>query len=176
MRLKLANREIEERVTMLALGVSTLALGLTPICLLFWLMQPKVLANPGILALRVAGAASYEPFLHAAEPSHLIGMPRHESPARLAQGGLQYRKAMTSAQRKAERVPSRPTQTRKTTKPTAGLAQYSDTHGLWNLRGQARSYESPAPAARRHQMRLDYFVVAQSRQDDFNARREEIAR
>ena len=72
MRLKLAHhvsiRDIKDRVTTLVLSASSLALAFAPIFFLFWLMQPKVLANPGISALRVAGAASYEPFLQDAEP------------------------------------------------------------------------------------------------------------
>ena len=103
MRLKLAHhvsmREIKDRVTTLVLGASSLALALAPIFFLFWLMQPKVLANPGIGALRVAGAASYEPFLHDAEPPQSAEPPRRELAARLTQHDPQYREAAISAQR-----------------------------------------------------------------------------
>ena len=103
MRLKLAHhvsmREIKDRVATLVLGASSLALALAPIFFLFWLMQPKVLANPGIGALRVAGAASYEPFLHDAEPPQSAEPPRRESAARLTQHDPQYREAAISAQR-----------------------------------------------------------------------------
>src|SRR3954462_15096394 len=72
-RLRLAHRlsmtEIKERVAMLALCLSSLALALEPTFFLFWLMQPKVLITPGIGALRVAGAASFEPFLQESPQS-----------------------------------------------------------------------------------------------------------
>ena len=61
-------RDFEDRVTTPVLSASSLALAFAPIFFLFWLMQPKVLANPGVSALRVAGAASYEPFLQDTEP------------------------------------------------------------------------------------------------------------
>ena len=80
---QISTRDIRDRVTTLVLGASLLALAFTPIFFLFWVMQPKVLANPGIGALRVAVAASYEPFLHDAEPSHFAEPPRRESAARL---------------------------------------------------------------------------------------------
>ena len=103
MRLKLAHhvsmRDIKDRVTTLVLGASSLALAFAPIFFLFWLMQPKVLANPGIGALRVAGAASYEPFLHDAEPPQSAEPPRRELAARLTQHDPQYREAAISAQR-----------------------------------------------------------------------------
>ena len=178
MRLKLAHHvsmgEIKDRVATLVLGASSLALALAPIFFLFWLMQPKVLANPGIGALRVAGAASYEPFLHDAEPPQSAEPPRRESAARLTQHDPQYREAATSAQRE----PPRPAQSRKTIKRALGFAQYSGGHRRWNGRGHARSYGSPVspPAAQRRRTRPDSFVVARSSQDDLNARRNEITR
>jgi hypothetical protein len=165
-------RETKEHVTTLALGLSSLALALAPILFLFWLMQPKVLVNPGIGALRVAGAASFEPFfqesLQSAEP------PRRESPARLAQDGPQVREAATSAKREQSRTAHR----RQTMKRAHGFAQYSGGHQRWNSPAHAKSYGAPAssPVAYRRQTRPDAFVVAQSWQDDFNTRREAIAR
>ena len=178
MRLKVAHHvsmgEIKDRVATLVLGASSLALALAPIFFLFWLMQPKVLANPGIGALRVAGAASYEPFLHDAELPQSAEPPRRESAARLTQHDPQYRAAAISAQRE----PPRPAQSRKTIKRAQGFAQYSGGHRRWNGRGHARSYGSPVspPAAQRRRTRPDSFVVARSSQDDFNARRNEITR
>ena len=131
-------REIKDRVTTLVLGGSSLALAFAPIFFLFWLMQPKVLANPGIGALRVAGAASYEPFLHDAEPPQSAEPPRRESAARLTQPDPQYREAAISAQRVSEREPSRPVRPRKTIKPAHGFAQYSDGH----RRGMAEGKQS----------------------------------
>ena len=154
MRLKLAHhvsmREIKDRATTLVLGASSLGLALAPIFFLFWLMQPKVLANPGIGALRVAGAASYEPFLHDAEPPQSAEPPRRESAARLTQHDPQYREAAISAQRVSKREPSRPAQSRKTIKRAHGLAQYSGGHRRWNGRGQARSYGSPVSPLAAH--------------------------
>ena len=92
--------EIKDRVTTLALGASSLALALAPIFFLFWLMQPKVLANPGVGALRLAGTASHEPFLDDAEPPQSAEPPRRESAARLTQHDPQHREAAISAQRK----------------------------------------------------------------------------
>ena len=155
MRLKLAHhvpmKEIKDRATTLVLGASSLGLALAPIFFLFWLMQPKVLANPGIGALRVAGAASHEPFLHDAEPPQSAEPPRRESAARLTQHDPQYREAAISAQRE----PSRPAQSRKTIKSARDFAQYSGGHRPWNGRGQARSDGSPVSplAARRRQTR-----------------------
>jgi hypothetical protein len=174
MRLKFAHhismREIKGRVTTLVLGASSLALALAPIFFLFWLMQPKVLANPGIGALRVAGAASHEPFLHDAEPPQLAEPPRRESAARLTQLDPQYREAARSAQPEPKRKASRTAQPRKTIKRGHGFAQYSGGHRRWNVRGQARSYGFPVSplAAHARQTRSDSFGVAQSRQDDFN--------
>ena len=100
---------IDDRMATLALGFSSFALAMAPILLLFWLMQPKVLANPGIGALGVAKAASWEPFLQ--EP------PLRESLASLAQDGPQYRQPETPAKRElraSNRKPSRLAQQRKT--------------------------------------------------------------
>ena len=154
MRLKLAHqvsmRDIKGRVTTLVLGASSLALALAPIFFLFWLMQPKVLANPGIGALRVAGAASYEPFLHDAEPSHFAEPPRRESAARLTQHDPQYREAAISSQRVSKPEPRPPVRLRKI-KRAHGLAQYSGGDRRWNGRWQARSDGSPAsPLAAHH--------------------------
>src|ERR1700742_2826821 len=88
-------REMKERIATLALGLSSLGLALAPIIFLFWLMQPKVLINPGIGALRVAGAASFEPFLQ--QPPQAAESPRRESPARLAQNDPRVREATNSA-------------------------------------------------------------------------------
>ena len=154
MRLKLAHhvsmREIKDRATTLVLGASSLGLALAPIFFLFWLMQPKVLANPGIGALRVAGAASYEPFLDDAEPPQSAEPPRRELAARLTQHDPQYREAAISAQRVSKREPSRPAQPRKTIKRAHGFAQYSGGHRRWNGRGQARSYGSPVSPLAAH--------------------------
>jgi hypothetical protein len=79
---------------------------MAPLLLLFWLMQPKVLANPGLSALRVAQAASWEPFLQEPplrESAQSAEPPRRQSPARLAQGGPQYRQPKTSAKTSAKR-------------------------------------------------------------------------
>jgi len=150
MRLKLAHhvpmKEIKDRATTLVLGASSLGLALAPIFFLFWLMQPKVLANPGIGALRVAGAASPEPFLHDADPPQSAEPPRRESAARLTQYDPQYREAAISAQRE----PSRPAQSRKTIKSARDFAQYSGGHRLWNGQGQARSYGSPVSPLAAH--------------------------
>jgi hypothetical protein len=172
--LKLAHqfsmRQITDRTTTLVLGASSLALALAPIFFLFWLMQPKVLANPGIGALRVAGAARYEPFLHDAEPPQSAEPPRRESAARLTQHDPQYREAAISAQRESKREASRSAQTRKTIKRAHRFAQYLGGHRRWNGRGQARSYGSPVSplAAHPRQTRPDSFGVAWSWQDDFN--------
>jgi hypothetical protein len=174
MRLKLAHHvsigEIKDRVTTLVLGASSLALAFAPVFFLFWLMQPKVLANPGIGALRVAGAASHEPFLHDVEPPQSAEPPRRESAARLTQHDPQYREAAISAQPEPKREASRTAQPRKTIKRAHGFAQYSGGHRRWNGRGQARSYGSRVSllAAQRRQTRSDSFVVARSSRDDFN--------
>ena len=150
MRLKLAHhvpmKEIKDRATTLVLGASSLGLALAPIFFLFWLMQPKVLANPGIGALRVAGAASHEPFLHDADPPQSAEPPRRESAARLTQYDPQYREAAISAQRE----PSRPAQSRKTVKRAHGFAQYSGGHRRRNGQGQVRSYGSPVSPLAAH--------------------------
>ena len=159
MRLKLAHqvsiRDIKHRVTTLVLGASSLALAFAPIFFLFWLMQPKVLANPGIGALRVAGAASHEPFLDDAEPPQLAEPPRRESAARLTQHDPQYREAAISAQRESKLEQPRPVRPRKTIKSAHGFPQYSGGHRRWNGRGQARSDGSPVSplAAHRRQTR-----------------------
>ena len=112
--------EIRDGTTTLALGASLLALALAPLFLLFWLMQPKVLANPGIGALRVAQAASWEPFLQESplrESSQSAEPPHQESPASLAQDGPRYRQPKTSTKRElraSNRKRSRLTQMRKT--------------------------------------------------------------
>jgi len=174
MRLKLAHhvsiKDIKDRVATLVLGASSLALAFAPIFFLFWLMQPKVLANPGIGALRVAGAAGYEPFLHDAEPPQSAEPPRRESAARLTQHDPQYREAAISAQRESKREASRSAQPRKTMKRAHGFAQYSSGYRRGNGRGQAKSYGSPVspPAAHRRETRPDSFVVARSWRDDFN--------
>jgi hypothetical protein len=178
MRLKVAHHvsmsEIKDRVATLVLGAASLALALGPILLLFWLMQPKVLANPGIGALRLAGAASYEPFLHDVVLPQSAEPPRRESAARSTQHDPQYREAATSAQRE----PPRPVLSRKTIKRAQGVAQYSGGHQRWNERGRAGSYRSPVspPLAQRARSRPDSFVLARSSHDDFNARRNEITR
>jgi hypothetical protein len=147
MRLKLAHhismRDIKDSVTTLVLGASSLALAFAPILFLFWLMQPKVLANPGISALRVAGAASYEPFLQDAEPRQSAEPSRRESMARLMQHDPQYREAAVSAQRVSEREPPRPVRPRNTIKSAHGFAQYSGGDRSRNDQGQARSDGSP---------------------------------
>ncbi|MEN3352609.1 MAG: hypothetical protein V7640_767 [Betaproteobacteria bacterium] len=138
--------EIKHRAATLTTGVASLTLAMAPLLLLFWLMQPKVLANPGIGALRVAQAASWEPFL---QESPLRESPRsshQKSPASLAQDGPQYRQPKTSAKRElrasdrkrfrlaqkrktmASRLPARRHQTRP-----ASFAATSSTH-----RGQGR--------------------------------------
>ena len=168
--------EIKHGAATLTAGVASLTLAMAPLLLLFWLMQPKVLVNPGISALRVAQAASWEPFLQespqSADPSHRV------SPASLAQDGAHYRQPKTSAKRESKREPSRLAQPRRTMKRTHGFAQYSSGHRDWNGREHARSYGAPVSplAAHRSQTRPDPFVVARSWQDDFNARRDEITR
>ena len=168
---------IKHGAATLTLGVASLTLAMTPLLLLVWLMQPKVLANPGISALRIAQAASWEPFvqesLQSAELSH------RESPASLAQDGPQYRQPKTSAEpRPSKREASRRAQLRKTMKRAHGFAQYSRGYQHWSDRGRAGSYRSPVSplAAHRRQTQPDSFVVAQSWQDDFNSRRDEISR
>src|SRR5882757_891868 len=103
--------EIKHGAATLTTGIASLTLAMAPLLLLFWLMQPKVLVNPGIGALRVAQAASWEPFLQ--EPplqesplqvSPQSAQPRQQaSPARLAQDGPQYRQRTTSAKTSAKR-------------------------------------------------------------------------
>ena len=182
MGLKLAHhvsiRDLTDRVTTLVLSASSLAVAFAPIFFLFWLMQPKVLANPGVSALRVAGAASYEPFLQDAEPPQLAEQPRRESAARLTQHDPQYREAAISAPRVFKRGPPRPVRPRNTIKRAHGFAQYSGGHRPWNGRGQAREDGSPVSplAAHRRQTRPASFVVARSVQVDFNARSNEITR
>ena len=163
MRLKLANHvsmtEIKDRVTTLALGASSLALALAPIFFLFWLMQPKVLANPGVGALRLAGAASHEPFLDDAEPPQSAEPPRRESAARLTQHDPQYREAAISAQRE----PSRPAQPRRTVKRAHGFVQYSGGHRRWNGQGRAGSYGSPVSPLAAHPVKRDRPLRSRSR-------------
>jgi hypothetical protein len=94
--------EIKHGAATLAAGVAALTLAMAPLLLLFRLMQPKVLVNPGIGALRVAQAASWEPFLQELplrESPQSAQPPRRESPAGLAQDGPQYRQPQTSAKR-----------------------------------------------------------------------------
>jgi hypothetical protein len=101
--------EIKHGAAMLTTGAASLTLAMAPLLLLFWLMQPKVLANPGMSALRVAQAASWEPFLQE--------LPLRGSPASLAQDGPQYRQPKTSAKRElraSNRKRSRLAQERKT--------------------------------------------------------------
>jgi hypothetical protein len=112
--------ELKEHVATLAPGLSSLAVALTPIFFLFWLMQPKVLVNPGIAALRVAGAASFEPFLQESPQS--TEPPRRESPARLAQDDRQVRDAATSARHERSRTAQR----LKTMKRAHAFAQYGE--------------------------------------------------
>ena len=50
---------IKRGAATLTTGVASLALAMAPLLLLFRLMQPKVLVNPGIGALKVAQAASW---------------------------------------------------------------------------------------------------------------------
>ena len=156
LRLKLADhvsiRDIKDRITTLALGASSLALAFVPIFFLFWLMQPKVLANPGIGALRVTGAAIFEPFLQDAEPPQSAEPPLRESAARLTQHDPQYRDAATSAQRGSKRGPSRSAQAHKTKKRAHGFAQNFGGHRRWNAQGQARSYSSPASRLAAHEI------------------------
>jgi len=117
--------EIKHRAATLTTGVASLTLAMAPLLLLFWLMQPKVLSNPGIGALRVAQAASWEPFLQEPPLQELplqvspqsAQPPHRESPARLAQDGPQYRQPTTSAKRElhvSNRKQSRLAQKRKT--------------------------------------------------------------
>jgi hypothetical protein len=112
--------EIKHSAATLTTGVASLTLAMAPLLLLFWLMQPKVLVNPGIGALRAAQAASWEPFL---QESPLRGSPQsveppyRESPASLTQDGPQYRQPRTPAQRElraSNRRRSRMAQKRKT--------------------------------------------------------------
>ena len=106
--------EIKHGAATLTTGVASLTFAMAPLLLLFWLMQPKILVNPGIGALRVAQAASWEPFL---QESNLQQPPRQESPASLAQDGSQYRQPKTSAKRElraSNRKRSRLAQKRKT--------------------------------------------------------------
>ena len=91
--------EIKHGAATLTTGVASFAFAMAPLFLLFWLMQPKVLANPGIGALRVAQAASWEPFLREPETPEAIEPPRRESAARLAQEHPRYRKSKQSAKR-----------------------------------------------------------------------------
>jgi hypothetical protein len=95
--------EIKHGVATLTAGAASFALAMAPILLLFWLMQPKVLANPGIAALRVAQAASWEPFLREPEMLEAIEPPRRESAARLQQQQQhqQHRETKHSAKREA---------------------------------------------------------------------------
>ena len=148
-------RDIQDRLTTLVLSASSLALAFAPIFLLFWLMQPKVLANPGISALRVAGAASYEPFLQDAEPPQSVEPPRRDSAARLTQQDPRYRDAPISARRVSKREPSTAVRP-QTIKRAHGVAQYSGGHRPSNGRGQASSAGSPISplAAHRRQTRL----------------------
>jgi hypothetical protein len=107
---------IKDRIATLALGCSSFALAMAPILLLFWLMQPKVLANPGISALSVAKAASWEPFLREPETPEAVEPPRRESAARLAQQQhQQYRETKREA-RASNRRPSRNANGRKSNK------------------------------------------------------------
>jgi hypothetical protein len=133
MRLKLAHhvsmKDLTDRVTTLVLSALSLALALAPIFFLFWLMQPKVLANPGIGALRVAGAASYEPFLDDAEPPQSAEPPRRESAARLTLPDPQYPDIS------AARVAS-PRTAAPDIKRAHGFAQYSGGQQRWNGRGR----------------------------------------
>ena len=88
--------EIKHGAATLTIGIASSTLAMAPLLLLLWLMQPKVLVNPGISALTVAQAVSWEPFLQESplqEPPHL------KSPASLAQDGPQYRQSKASAQR-----------------------------------------------------------------------------
>lgn len=106
---RLSMTEIKHGAATLTAGVGSFALAMAPLLLLFWLMQPKVLANPGIGALGVAKAASWEPFLQ--EP------PLRGSPASLAQDRPQHRQPAISAKRElraSNRKPSRLAQQRKT--------------------------------------------------------------
>jgi hypothetical protein len=91
---------IKHGAATLTTGVASLALAMAPLLLLFRLMQPKVLVNPGIGALRVAQAASWEPFLQQPplRKSPQSAQPRHqESPARLAQDGPRHHEPKASA-------------------------------------------------------------------------------
>ena len=112
--------EIRHGAATLTTGVASVTLAMAPLLLLFWLMQPKVLVNPGIGALRVAQAASWEPFLEESplqESPQSAEPPHQESPARLAQDGPQYRQPKTPAKRElraANRKRSRLAQERKT--------------------------------------------------------------
>src|SRR5712671_1647959 len=106
--------EIKHGAATLTTGVASLTLAMAPLLLLFWLMQPKVLSNPGIGALRVAQAASWEPFLR--ESPRSAESPHRGLPASLAQDGPQYRQPKTSAKREpraSNRKRSRLTQKRK---------------------------------------------------------------
>ena len=96
---RLSMTEIKHGAATLTTVVASFALAMAPLLLLFWLMQPKVLVNPGIGALRVAQAASWEPFLREPETPEVIEPPRRESAARLAQERPRYRKPKQSAKR-----------------------------------------------------------------------------
>jgi hypothetical protein len=89
--------EIKRGAATLTTGVASLALAMAPLLLLFRLMQPKVLVNPGIGALKVAQAASWEPFLQQPPLRKSAQPPHQESPARLAQDGPRHREPKTSA-------------------------------------------------------------------------------
>src|SRR5258705_2989978 len=94
--------EIKYGAATLTIGVASSTVAMAPLLLLLWLMQPKVLVNPGIGALTVAQAASWEPFLQESplQQSPQSAEPLHQaSPASLAQDGPQYRQPKTSAQR-----------------------------------------------------------------------------
>src|SRR5258708_5140990 len=97
--------EIKHGAATLTTGVASLTLAMAPLLLLFWLMQPKVLVNPGIGALRVAQAASWEPFLQEPPLQESAQPPHQESPARLAQDSPQYRQSKTSAKTSAKGEP-----------------------------------------------------------------------
>jgi hypothetical protein len=88
---------IKHGAATLTTGVASLALAMAPLLLLFRLMQPKVLVNPGIGALRVAQAASWEPFLQQPPLRKSPRPPHQESPARLVQDGPRHREPKTSA-------------------------------------------------------------------------------
>jgi hypothetical protein len=145
-----AINDIKDRVTTWALGASSLVLAFVPIFFLFWLMQPKVLANPGMGALHVTRPTSYEPFLQDAEPLQSEELPLRESAARLMQHDPEYRNAARSAQRDPKRGWPRSAQVHKNIKRSQGFGEKFGGHRRSNTQKQVKSYKSSRHA--RHEI------------------------